>query len=64
MNKNKGMNTGGMPKVTMNLNTKAGQQKIIGVNASDMSTQSNSRSRGGFMDLKGGIVVPQDSQFK
>lgn len=47
-----------MPSVSSNLDTKKGQQQVVMVDFKELSSQSNSRSRGGRMDLKGGTVNP------
>lgn len=45
-----------MPSVTSNLNVGAENKKVIMVDSDEVMTQSNSRSRGGRMDLKDGYV--------
>ncbi len=50
------MKTGEMPSVTSNLNVGAENKKVIMVDSDEVMTQSNSRSRGGRMDLKDGYV--------
>lgn len=56
--KNNDMNTGAMPSVSKNLNVGAENKKQINVDGAEISSQSNSMSRSGFMDLEPGTVNP------
>lgn len=52
------MKTGSLASVTENLNVGAENKKAIFVNGAEISSQSNSLARGGFMDLEPGTVNP------
>lgn len=52
------MNTGQMPSVSKDLNVGAENKKSINVDGAEISSQSNSMSRGGYMDLEPGTVNP------
>jgi hypothetical protein len=54
------MKTGEMPSMSVDMKVNADKKKVIDVNSPEMMLQSNSRSRGGRMDLMGGKVDPKD----
>lgn len=52
------MNTGQMPSVSKDLNVGADRKKQLNVDGGEISSQSHSMSRGGYMDLDAGTVNP------
>lgn len=52
------MNTGSMPSVSKDLNVGADRKKQINVDGGEISSQSSSSARGGYMDLDPGTVNP------
>lgn len=52
------MNTGQIPSVSKDLNVGTENKKSINVVGAEISSQSASLSRGGFMDLEPGTVNP------